>query len=100
MGTSARLASEERAGLPWRSEALRRAEAEEDRDEALWRSAPKARAADDMVPAERRRARQLFDELRRPGGAGARPRGWVEPDLMGIDGERLRFDACPALRQI
>ena len=64
-------------GLPRRTEALRRADAEEDRDEALWRSAPRARAADAMVPwwpRGRKRARQLFGELRRPGAARLRCR--------------------------
>lgn len=91
---TARRETSERASedwLPWRTAALLRAAAEEDSDEALWTSAPRARAADAMA-AER--AHQVLDELPASGGAGWRRRRGVsrtrrEPGSGGISGGRL-----------
>ena len=56
------------AGLLWRREALLRAGAEEESDEALWRSAARARAADAMDGGSHGKkgaeyARGVLDEL-------------------------------------
>jgi hypothetical protein len=89
--------------LPRRSEAPRRAEAEEDRDEALWRSAPRARAADAMVPwwdGGRRRvssrgscSTNCCARVVGCSGRAAAVVSWA-CTLMGMGKKRLRFDAC------
>ena len=75
-------------GLPRRTEALRRADAEEDRDEALWRSAPRARAADAMAQPKRT-VRRIAAPGRGAAALQERVVGRAEPDLMGIGEQRL-----------